>query len=391
MRLAILQDTLRVGGTERQTLLTASGWQVDGVEVTVVCFQARGKLERLASQLEVPLRTLQNVSTPFPFWAPNLFATLEDLDPDGLLLMGRNANRLGKKLKRHFPKLPVIGTCRTGRALAFGYSDSLRKVDRVVCNSDWAAGRVREIGVAPEKISVIPNARTLDRDGESSKGLRKKTRSEMGTAPETCVLLQVAAFVPGKNHSDLLEVVAGLDSKEQSWELWLVGEGKTLRPAKQMAKQLKIAGQVRFFGFQDDVRPFLAGADLFVSTSREESLPNSLIEAQTLGLPVLAYDVAGVKETFSSGESGVLCPEGDLGSFFEILKDLMADREKRIRMGEAGMEFAKRFPDPLEQGRRYLEVFRGLKGKLRNTQNTRKGRGRTRWIGRFIRGDREGS
>lgn len=360
MRLVILQDFLRAGGTERQTLLLARSWKAEGLEVTVLCFRPGGKLERLASQLEVPLRILQNFSTPFPFWAPNLMATLEDLDPEGLLLMGRNANRLGKKLKRHFPKLPVIGTCRTGRPLAFGYAESLRKVDRVVCNSDWAVGRVREIGVAPESLSVIPNARTLDWDGESPQGLRKKTRLELGISPETCVLLQVAAFVSGKNHSDLLEVVGGLDSLELPWELWLVGEGKTLRPAKQMAKQLKIGQRIRFFGYHEDVRPFLAGADLFVSTSLEESLPNSLIEAQSAGLPVVAYDVAGVRETFSPGESGVLCPEGDLGSFFESLKDLMADSEKRNRMGQAGVEFAKGFPDPLEQGRRYLEVFRGM-------------------------------
>ncbi|MCA1748723.1 MAG: glycosyltransferase, partial [Sphingomonadales bacterium] len=71
----------------------------------------------------------------------------------------------------------------------------------------------------------------------------------------------------------------------------------------------------------------LSAFDIFWQTSASEGLPNALIEAQFAGLPVIAFDVGGVGETFIDGETGVLVPSGDTGRLAAESLARLADRE----------------------------------------------------------------
>lgn len=358
MRLAVIQDYLRSGGTENQSLNVVKAWQDLGESAFLITFRPGGDLASRGFDYGINHIALQGQDTRLSFWAPRLEQSLVDLGIEGVLLMGRNANRIGSRLKSRFPRLVVLGTCRTGRPITYSYRRSLLAVDAVVVNSRWAEERILQIGVQREAIQRVPNALSLSWESGERELLRQKVRSELKVSKDTQVLIQVAAFVPGKNHRDLLEAVAGLGESDAPWELWLIGRGKTLRPAKQLARQLKIHQRVRFLGFQPAVKPYLAAADLLVSTSLEESLPNALIEAQSAGLPVVAYDTAGVKETFLPDQSGILIKPGDIDALFKALKQLIRKPELRRKMGEAGIAFSRHFPDYLEQGRAYLELMK---------------------------------
>jgi len=357
MRLAVIQDFLRAGGTEMQSLLLVRSWIEAGEEAGLITFRPGGLLHPRAQALNIPVHALQFVDLKLSFCAPFFIRKLKKEDVEGVVLMGRNANRLGALLKKRIPLLKVVATCRTGRRIPRGYMQSLFAADWVVTNSQWGAKQMREAGIPSPRLKVIPNARTLDWNHEEAGVLRKRIRSRFGIRDNTVVMIQIAAFVPGKNHGDLLEIMAGIDDEKYSWELWLVGTGPHCNSVKQWARQLKIDERIRFLGFLEEVKPFLAASDIFVSTSLEESLPNTMIEAQIAGLPIIAYDTAGVRETFKPDESGVLVQSKKVEEFLNKLVPLMADPELRSALGKNARNFSRSFPDISDHGKRYRELF----------------------------------
>ena len=85
-----------------------------------------------------------------------------------------------------------------------------------------------------------------------------------------------------------------------------------------------------------------------------------LVEAQMAGLPVIAYDVGGVGETFSPDQSGFLVDHPDEDGFLEKLKTLIESPDLRLRMSEAGREYARSNFTPEAQLQRYIELINQL-------------------------------
>jgi len=79
-------------------------------------------------------------------------------------------------------------------------------------------------------------------------------------------------------------------------ELWVVGYDKQQAAMQQRAERLGIAGRVRFFGAQKDVRPFYGAADLFVLPTLYDPFPNAALEALACGLPVVTTTSCGAAE-----------------------------------------------------------------------------------------------
>ena len=104
-----------------------------------------------------------------------------------------------------------------------------------------------------------------------------------------------------------------------------------------MANRLELSARVRFAGEQADVAPSLEEMDLYVQSSIAEGMPNSVLEAMAVGLPVVATAVGGTPEVVADGETGLLVPPGDPAAMAAALTTLLADRAKaRGAFGRAG-------------------------------------------------------
>jgi glycosyltransferase involved in cell wall biosynthesis len=97
-------------------------------------------------------------------------------------------------------------------------------------------------------------------------------------------------------------------------------------------------GVVRWFRHTDEVRPYIAMADIVVLPSYREGMPRSLLEASAMGKAVIATDVVGCREVVEHGRTGLLVPVRDAEALAKAIIELARDPERRARMGAAGRE-----------------------------------------------------
>lgn len=145
----------------------------------------------------------------------------------------------------------------------------------------------------------------------------------------------VARFDVQKDHATLLRALARVGHKD--WRLHLIGGGDR-SAAIGLASTLGLLHRIEFAGESSRVPELLAELDIFCLISRWEGFPRSILEAMRASLPVIASDVAGVRESVEDGVTGYVVPIGDderlaqrLGEFIDHprLRNVMGDRARR--------------------------------------------------------------
>lgn len=118
--------------------------------------------------------------------------------------------------------------------------------------------------------------------------------------------------------------------------LVIAGVGPLEAELKQLSQSLCINGRVRFLGFDPEVRRWMQAADGFVLSSRREGLPMGVLEAAACGLPAVATDIPGTRETIVDGQTGFLAKAGGSAmALEEAMTRLMQMLEpERAAMGE---------------------------------------------------------
>ncbi len=95
-------------------------------------------------------------------------------------------------------------------------------------------------------------------------------------------------------------------------ELWIAGEGDAQEELQVLIGHLGLSDRVRLLGFCSDTVGLYHAMDLFVLSSLREGLPNVVLEALAMEVPVVSTRVAGVPKMITDGETGVLCRVGDI-------------------------------------------------------------------------------
>ncbi len=358
MKIIIVQDYLRSGGTERQSVLLVNAFAAAGHKVSLITFRPGGPLISTLAK-NVAHHALQKYDTHLDWFAPGLTTLIEKFTPDIILCMGRIANCYAhtfvNEAQDRWPKTAVICTMRTGKKLPWLYRHSLRKARHVVANSR-AAGKILidSHGLSPERLTVITNSLLFPPDQVITRN--KSLRAEHGADSRTNVLLDVAMLRKEKNQRELIAITAGLPGNFP-WQLWLAGDGPELKRCRRLAHEHGVADRVKFFGFTKDPAPLYAAADLAVHASYSESLSNFLIEAQAHGLPAVAYAAQGVDECFLPGDTGAAISFGEQNAFRAAIQNLSIPDPPR---SERARTFARTTFDSSRQIQAYLNLFNQL-------------------------------
>lgn len=142
------------------------------------------------------------------------------------------------------------------------------------------------------------------------------------------VLIFVGRIVRDKGINELIESFVSLKKRHLNLKLLLVGDYEEhLNPINgENLEIIKNSNDIITVGFQNDIRNFLAMSDLFVLPSYREGLPNSLIEAGSYGIPLVATNINGCNEIVLEGETGLLVEKNSVDGLINAIELLLSDK-----------------------------------------------------------------
>jgi len=190
----------------------------------------------------------------------------------------------------------------------------------------------KEEGIRDEQVVVIPNG--VEDLQAMALPYRETTRAKLGLDSDTIVLGAVGRLQAQKNQALLLRACAGVRAASRSWKLLVVGDGPDKTKLQHLASELGLGSQVMWLGARADVERLLAAMDVFVHTADFEGMPNALMEAMAMGLPVIASEVDGARELIRDGTDGYLVPPGDARTFSDRIAAVIDDPDLARRFGE---------------------------------------------------------
>ncbi len=242
----------------------------------------------------------------------------------------------------HFPLVSAPRVhYRTRSGFSLFIDKTLKPYDTVLVTESEASRKylVEQLGYKQSRTTTIYNGVDIA-SWPISRHSREKLRGRLKLEPQDMLLGTVGRLDVQKGHRYLMEAVAKLKAA-QPVKLVILGDGPLRRELEGLARTLRIEEDVAFVGEVNDVPAWLSAIDLFVLPSLWEGLPNALLEAMAMGLPVVATKVDGVPEIVDHDVDGLLCEPQDSQSLFVQLQDLIVDPELRSRLGAAAKRAIK--------------------------------------------------
>lgn len=209
------------------------------------------------------------------------------------------------------------------------------RADMITANSHSAVERIGN-HVAQDKIAYLPNP--LYNNGLLHETILPEMRHS--------TILIVARLVPQKNHEVLFKAFAKLPAHLSHWRLSVLGDGIHSQYLMELAKHLQIAERIDWHRYTPDPFAYYRQASIFVLPSQYEGQSNAVLEAMSLGLPVIVSDTPALAEMVCNGENGVVVPCNDVGALAAALRQLAEDQDLRERLGKCGREMARQHDLP---------------------------------------------
>lgn len=158
------------------------------------------------------------------------------------------------------------------------------------------------------------------------------------------ILIYVAEFSKRKNQKFLLDSVNHLiKGGFKNIKLLLLGDGQFFNDLKSYASELNISDNVIFVGYTKDTKKYYQISDICVSSSRIEGLPFNIMEAMSVGLPVVASKVKGHTDLIIPNENGFLFEYNDIDDFCSYINTLYKSKELRDKMSIKSKNLSKMY------------------------------------------------
>ncbi len=181
-----------------------------------------------------------------------------------------------------------------------------------------------------KKSYIIPNPNWLETENKATLNNKK--------------IIVVARHSYEKGLDRLLKIWQKITQKYPEWTLEIYGNSSNELNLQQFATKLQITKTVHFFEPVSDITNQYLNASIYVMTSRSEGFPMVLIEAMSVGLPVIAYDCPiGPRALILNSENGFLIEDGNETAFISKLESLMTDDNLRKKMGYNASESIKKY------------------------------------------------
>lgn len=168
-------------------------------------------------------------------------------------------------------------------------------------------------------------------------------RKQYGFDDNDFILLYTAEFIPRKNHKLLFEIIPKIRQQIPNLKVILSGRGKLFDHYKTFVNDNHYEDIVIFTGYTNHINDYCRVSDLLVSTSLQEGLPISMIEAIGTGLPVVCSKIRGHVDVITNSYNGYLCSLNNPNEFADKIIELYKEEKKRKEMSKSALDVAKKY------------------------------------------------
>lgn len=215
------------------------------------------------------------------------------------------------------------------------------RVNKIFAISNFIRQNVIDTCPVPEnKVYLLQNGVNLS-EFNKSKYEREDIRKELGISNEKILIGLVGRITLGKGHYELIKAAEIINKKHRVNVIFLI-VGSSSKQEEHIEKEIKkLAAQcgvenIIFLGYRTDIARILAGMDILVFPSHEESFGITLLEAMAMEVPVVATGNAGVTDIIPSNEFGLLVPPKDPESLARKILELINNPSLRKTLSENG-------------------------------------------------------
>jgi glycosyltransferase involved in cell wall biosynthesis len=279
------------------------------------------------------------------------------------------SNALGLLLRRFWPMrlvTTVHGWVKHTRRTPLYYRVDkfcLPRYERVVCVSPDLHEECLRAGVPAERCVLIENG--IDTEAYRRRRPAEEAKRSAGVPPGRLVVGAVGRLSPEKGFDLLIRAADRLLREGVDLELWVVGSGAGQAELQGLIDGLGRGDRIRLLGYRADPVEAYEAMDVFALSSLREGLPNVVLEAMALEVPVVATRVAGVPRLVQDGANGLLVEPGELGELSAALGRLTQSAALRRRLAEAGrrtVEERYSFAERMAKFRALYDDLLGLPG-----------------------------
>lgn len=365
IRVLLVIPTLDASGAEKQFAMLAAGLPRDRFEPHAVALTRSGPYAAALRRAGVPLTVLGKRFKADPVALARLRRFVRRLRPDVLHTWLFAANAYGRLAagRRGGPRVVVSERCvdrwKSGWQLWLDRK-LVGRTDLLVGNSESVARFYRDLGVPSEKVRVIPNA--VERADDAGAEERVAFRRSLGLPDDAKIVGYVGRLAKQKRVDVLVWATQLLRQLTRDVYHVVVGDGPQRPYLEDLARHFTCDDVTRFVGHRDDARRLLPCFDLCWLASDFEGQSNSLLEAMSAGLPVIASDIPANRELVEDGVTGYLVRPGDSVAFAQYADRLLADRGLARRLGETARVRAAERHSPAAMIAAYVAVYKELTG-----------------------------
>lgn len=331
-RIAIVTNSLSLGGAERISILLANWLKSKDVEVALITLNKdkEKKYELDPSIHRIALN--QDSNSSIVSTTKCLRKSIKKYNPSTILVMGVPLSIYVIPATIAL-KIPLIISERNDPSNFSG-----KKITRILSRlfMFYAKGYVFQTHgamkyypkIIQRKSAVIPNPIMVESMPEPYEGERTKR------------IVSVARLVPQKNQELLIKSFKKIADNYPDYTLIIYGDGSERNKLIKLVEQLNLKSRVRLPGAVNDIFNEILDAEIFVLSSDFEGMPNALIEAMALGIPCISTDCpsGGPATLITQMDNGILVPVGNVKEMENAIENLIIDRELAANLGKKAKE-----------------------------------------------------
>lgn len=344
IRVLHLDTELGWRGGQQQAIYLHKGLCDLGVYSDFACRKASALKSRL-QKAELPFKCFRYWGEADILAGRSLAAYARHQGINILHLHSAHALSWGLNTKLFFPELKLVATRRVDFPIQKNQVSRAKyfspKLDALVAISENIRQVLLADGIPEDKINLIHSGVDIHRfeQDEPAPDFREK----YGIPADAILVGTVAAFVTHKDYPNLITAAAMAKTANPKLCFIALGDGGKFLKMQRLARDLGIADSFLFLGYQERIGSFLKAFDIFVLASYKEGLGTSVLDAMTVGLPVIGTKAGGIAEMIEDKLSGLLVEKRNPEALAQAILALADSPDTRKKMGANALRRVQNF------------------------------------------------